>query len=279
MKSRITTSLPAIGLAAIGLICLGPAPLLAQEVYDDDAVEERAEELEDAREVLTEAAEVVRQMHDEAETRQLLDRARAVFIVPDYARASLIAGAAGGEGVLIARTADGWSGPAFYNIGAVNFGAAAGIEAGSIAFLLLSDDALEGFEDVHNFSLNADAGLTIVNWSERAQASVGKGVDVVVWSDTEGLYGDIAISIADIFWDRETNAAYYGAVTEPVAIIVGRVDDPQNDSALRSEFSALEEGDAKEQAAPQAGPQEGTPEGTQMQRSQPKANDPTETDQ
>jgi SH3 domain-containing YSC84-like protein 1 len=275
MKSRITTSLPAIGLAAIGLACLGPAPLLAQAVYDNDAVEERAEELDDAREVLADAAQAVRQMNEDAEMRQLLDRARAVFIVPEYARASLIAGAAGGEGVLVARTADGWSGPAFYNIGAVNFGAAAGIEAGSIAFVLLSDDALDGFEDVHNFSLNADAGLTIINWSERAQASVGKGADVVVWSDTEGLYADIAVSIADIFWDRETNAAYYGAVTEPVAIIVGKVEDPQRDSTLRSEFSALEERDAKERAVPQAVPQEDQ----QMQQSQPKASDPTETDQ
>jgi hypothetical protein len=52
--------------------------LLAQDVYDDDAVEERAEELEDAREVLAEAAQVVRQMNAEAEMRQLRDRARGV---------------------------------------------------------------------------------------------------------------------------------------------------------------------------------------------------------
>jgi lipid-binding SYLF domain-containing protein len=240
MKRRFTTL-----LAVISLGLAAPTPLLAQ--LNDDDVSERAEELEDARDLLGEAAAVVEQMNDDTDARLLLNRAQAVFIVPDYARASLIAGAAGGQGVLISRTPDGWSGPAFYNIGAINFGAAAGVEAGSIAFMLMTEDALTGFRDAHNVSLNADAGLTIVNWSERAQASVGKGTDVVVWSDTEGLYGDIAISLTDIFWDGEANAAYYGAVHEPVAIIIGTIKDPMQDSELRSEFSALEEAEPESQ--------------------------------
>jgi lipid-binding SYLF domain-containing protein len=240
MNSRTTTL-----LAAISLGLLGPTPLLAQDAggyVDQDIVTERGEELENAKETVTDAAAVIKQINDDDDARRLLEQAEAVFIVPDYGRASLIAGAAGGQGVLVSRTEDGWSAPAFYNIGAINFGAAAGIEAGSIAFMLLTEDALSGFEDEHNFSLNADAGLTIIDWSERAQASVGKGADVVVWSDTAGLYGDLAISVADIFWDEEANAAYYGSVVKPDAIIIGTIVDPMSDSQLRSEFSALEEG-------------------------------------
>lgn len=237
-KMHITAS-----VAALSLVLAGPGLLCAEEMdyADDDEMSERSGELRNAKETLKEAADVVEQMNDDADARKVLDRAQAVFVVPDYARASFIAGAAGGQGVLMSRTDDGWSGPAFYNIGAVNLGATAGIEGGSIAFMILSEDALRGFRDEHNFSLNADAGLTILNWSERAQATAGKGADVVIWSDTEGLYGDLSISVTDIFADDEANAAYYGSVVEPVAIIDGEVSDPMQDSDMRSEFSALEE--------------------------------------
>jgi lipid-binding SYLF domain-containing protein len=244
MKSQIATL-----LAAISLGLLGSTPLVGQDVgYGDDAIVDQAEELGNAKETVLEAAAVVEQMRADADVARLLDQANAVFIVPDYARASLIAGAAGGQGVLIARTDDGWSAPAFYNIGAINLGAAAGIEGGSIAFLLMTDDALEGFENQHNFSLNADAGLTIIDWTQRAQVSAGKGADVVVWSDTEGLYGDLAISVSDIFWDEQANAAYYGRVVTPVTIIVGTIIDPMSESQLRSEFSALETADPEGQS-------------------------------
>ncbi|MCF7984099.1 MAG: lipid-binding SYLF domain-containing protein [Thiohalocapsa sp.] len=244
MKRRITAL-----LAVISLSFLGSAPVLAQDAgYGGDDPVARAEELGNAQETVLEAAAVVEQMGADADARQLLDQADAVFIVPDYARASLIVGGAGGQGILIARTDDGWSAPAFYNIGAINLGAAAGVEGGSIAFLLMSDDALDGFENQHNFSLNADAGLTIIDWTERAQVSAGKGADVVVWSDTEGLYGDLAISVSDIFWDEQANAAYYGRVVTPVTIIVGTISDPMSESELRSEFSALETADNEDQS-------------------------------
>lgn len=64
---------------------------------------------------------------------------------------------------------------------------------------------------------------------------------MVVWSDNEGLYGDLALSVTDIFADAEANAAYHDAVVEPVAIIIDEVSDQRQDTELRSELSALEE--------------------------------------
>ena len=69
------------------------------------------------------------------------------------------------------------------------------------------------------------------------------GADVVVWSDSDGLYGDLAISVSDIFWDKQATAAYSGRVVAPVTIIVGTISDPMSESQLRSEFSARETAD------------------------------------
>ncbi len=55
-----------------------------------------------------------------------------------------------------------------------------------MAFILMSDDAVNAFKSGNKITLDADAGFTIVNWSADAEASWGKA-DVVTWSDTEGL--------------------------------------------------------------------------------------------
>lgn len=197
-------------------------------------------ELQNARETAGEAAQVVQQIK-RTEARDLVQQAQAVFIVPDYARASLGIGGAGGQGVLMVNRQGRWVGPAFYNIGSLSLGLQAGVEVGSVAFFIMSDQAMTGFRDDNNFSLNADAGLTVVDFSQRAQASAGKGADVVVWADTEGLHGNLSVSVANIFRDEEANNAYYGqADVDYLVIIQGEVELPVEQSPLRSEFSAFE---------------------------------------
>ncbi|HKY36683.1 MAG TPA: lipid-binding SYLF domain-containing protein [Polyangiaceae bacterium] len=52
-----------------------------------------------------------------------LERARGVMIFPRLVKASLILGGEGGNGVLVAKGADGnWSNPAFYSLGAPSVG-------------------------------------------------------------------------------------------------------------------------------------------------------------
>jgi lipid-binding SYLF domain-containing protein len=201
-----------------------------------------SKEVANAKDTVQEAAQVVQQLGSDPGTKDVLGQAKTVFIVPDYGRASLGVGGAGGQGVLVANQEGSWSAPAFYNIGAINAGLQAGVEAGPIAFLIISDKALEDFRNKNNFSLNADAGLTIVNFSRRGQLSAGKGADVIVWNGTKGLYGDLAVSVSDIFWDKEANQAYYQKKVDASDIIGGQVKDPMPSSPLESEFSALESG-------------------------------------
>jgi len=234
------------------------APLLADDMGTQGksgvsaaaTTEDQSDELQNAQETVQDAAKVVQQIRMDPQSRNLLDQSKAVFIVPDYGRAALGVGGAGGQGVLVSNNDANWSGPAFYNIGAINFGVSAGAEAGSIAFFIMSDQALQGFKDDNNFSLNADAGLTIVEYSKRAQASFGKGADVIVWSDTEGLFGDLSISVTDIFRDDEANAAYYGRTARATEIIDGKVQasESSSENPLRSEFSALEEAEGNKEA-------------------------------
>lgn len=253
-------------LIFLSTLGLASGPLMAEEMPSQETagIADKSEELQNAKDTVQEAAKVVEQLRTEAEAKDVLKQAKAVFIVPDYGRAALGIGAAGGQGVLVANNDGTWSSPAFYNIGSLSLGLAAGVEAGSIAFLIMSDEALKGFRDTNNFSLNADAGLTIIDWSKRAQASAGKGADVIVWADTEGLYGDLAVSVSDIFLDEEANRAYYNKDVAARDITEGSIRDPMSSSPLEAEFSAMEAGEpTRVQPDPMSRQPSGSPMGSE----------------
>jgi lipid-binding SYLF domain-containing protein len=245
MKQSVSTimcnTVLGIGLCLTGMNYAAAAGMGSQEQTEPEQAS--SAELQKVQNTVREAAQVIDKMSSKPEAKAALDRSRAVFVVPSYARASFIVGGAAGRGVLVGHEQGKWSAPAFYNVGTINAGAEAGAEGGSIAFLIMTDKALRGFEEGNNLSLNADTGLTVVNFSEWAQASVGKGgpnADVVVWSDTKGLYGAIAVNVTDIFWDKAANQAYYGRQVAIADILNGSIKDPMSQSPLRSEFSALE---------------------------------------
>lgn len=193
----------------------------------------------EAAELLSEAAATLQEMKSEPKLRQLLEKSKGVFIVPDYGRGAAGIGVRGGEGVLLAHQGEQWSGPVFYDIGGISLGAQLGAEAGEIAMLLMSEQALNSFRGNNTFSLNAGANLTVVDYSGLSQASLGKDAgDVVFWSGTEGAFAGVSLSATDISWDDDENAAYYGKQqVTPTDVLSGKVKAPP--SALQQQLSPL----------------------------------------
>ena len=121
----------------------------------------------DKGELLHDANRVVSHMrHDPAfsQAKAMLDGARAVYIVPKLVKGGFIFGAEGGDGVLLRRTAHGWSTPKFYGMGSASFGLQVGLEQAELVFIINSERALRGIE-AGNFKLGANAGITVVTLS------------------------------------------------------------------------------------------------------------------
>lgn len=173
---------------------------------------------------VNDAAGVVGPMLQEPRMRELLGQAKGVFLVPTYGRAALGVGASGGVGVLLMKRADGsWSDPAFYNIGGLSAGAQAGAEGGAIALVLNNEKAVNKFLQKNAFALNAGAGITVVNFSKIAQGSLGAG-DVVAWTGTKGLYGNLAaVGVSDIRFNQTLSSAYYHQPVTPADVLAARV--------------------------------------------------------
>lgn len=180
---------------------------------------------------VSDAVTVAQRMLDEPRMKELLRQAKGIFIVPTYGRAALGIGASGGAGVLLVKRADGtWSDPAFYNIGGISAGAQVGAEGGAISMVLNNEKAVNKFMQKNAFSLNAAAGLTLVNWSKIAQGSLGDG-DVVVWAGTKGLYGNlVAVGIGDVRYNQNLTNAYYHQTVSAADAVAGKYTNPQADT-------------------------------------------------
>jgi SH3 domain-containing YSC84-like protein 1 len=178
-----------------------------------------------ARELLKDALAEVRKMERNPQLDKAIAKAKGIYLVPDFGRGALIVGGRGGAGVVLAHVNGRWTSPVFYDFGAISFGAQAGGSDGPVAFLLMSQNAVDQFKSGNKISLNAGSGFTVVNFSANAQASWGKG-DIVFWSNTKGAYAGATVSVTDINFADANNKAYYGRKVDPSEVLAGRVKKP-----------------------------------------------------
>jgi SH3 domain-containing YSC84-like protein 1 len=233
-RRRSTLRHALVGIATLLMLaCALPAataaPARAGRAADSDTATRRQQT---AVKHISDAVGVVHRMSNEAGMPALLGRAQGVFIVPTYGRAALGVGGAGGAGVLMVRRADGsWGNPAFFDIGGLSIGLQAGAEGGPIALVLLNQKAVDNFRNRNNFSLSADAGLTVVNFARMAEGSTAG--DVVAWSGSKGLFGNaVTVGINDVRYNRRLTEAYYGKPTTAMQAIDSTEVNAQAD-ALR----------------------------------------------
>jgi len=221
MRRYLVLATAASALAGIGLA----APAQAATGQNGDQQQE----------VIKHAVQAVQNAELDHHFEVLKEHAKGVFIVPSYKKGALIVGASGGEGVLLVRENNTWSDPAFFSTGSISVGAQAGGQAGSVIMLLMTNKAVHTFENANNFSLNAKAGLTVANYSAKAQTGTNSD-DVVVWSQTNGAEGGVSVDGSKISRDRKIDQQYYGQNVTTVQILQGKTNNLSADklrNALR----------------------------------------------
>lgn len=211
-----------IPVAFVSALLLSPAAALAaKQDYAADTANLGSQQSSE-HQLVTDAAHAVKRATSDPHFADLMKQAKGVFVMPNLVKGAAIVGGQGGQGVLLARHGTHWSDPAFLTTGSISIGAQAGGEAGPVIMLLMSDKALNDFIDANNFSLNANAGLTIVNYSARGQAGIGKG-DIVVWSGEKGALAGASISGSDITQNQTADRNFYGRPVTTKDIMDGHV--------------------------------------------------------
>jgi lipid-binding SYLF domain-containing protein len=162
--------------------------------------------------------------------RDLLHRARAVMIAPRIFKAGFFVGGEGGEAVLMARGAGGWSDPAFYTVASASFGLQIGAQESEMIMFIMSDRALNALMQ-DKFKIGANAGLAIATLGSTVEGATtaNAGADIVVWASASGAYAGISLDGTLVEPNTSDDAGYYGRPVGSGDIVLRR--DVRNEAA------------------------------------------------
>ncbi|MEM7444961.1 MAG: lipid-binding SYLF domain-containing protein [Pseudomonadota bacterium] len=160
-----------------------------------------------------------------------LQRARAVVIFPNLVRGGFFFGGEGGEGVLVARMADGsWGYPAFYDMISGSFGLQIGGQLSSMIIAVMTQDGLNSILD-SQFTFGADANVAIVTVGAGVDARTGlnQNADMYAFSRNRGLFVGGALEGSLLRPAEAWNRAYYGPSASTFQVVQGDFTNPGAD--------------------------------------------------
>jgi lipid-binding SYLF domain-containing protein len=174
-----------------------------------------------------------RQMPEKAIPRDVLRHAKGLAIMT-VVKAGFIFSGKGGQGVVVARTGHGWSGPSFIATGGAGWGAQIGAEVTDFVFVLNNNAAVRAFSRGGNVTLGADASVAAGPVGRAAEAGVAPTAAIYTYSRSKGLFAGISLEGAVIATQKDENAKYYGRPVSAADILNGRVSPPAGAARLRA---------------------------------------------
>jgi lipid-binding SYLF domain-containing protein len=166
-----------------------------------------------------------RQMPEREIPRRILSDARGLAIVRVLKIGFGVSGK-GGQGVVVARTAHGWSGPSFIGLGGAGWGLQIGAELSDFVFVLNNDAAIRAFSRDGNVKIGADVSAAAGPVGRDLQAGVTPTAAVYTYSRSKGLFAGVSLEGAIIGTQKTANARYYGRAVSARSILSGRVTPP-----------------------------------------------------
>lgn len=157
-----------------------------------------------------------------------LAHAKGVMIFPRVIKAGLLLGGRGGNGVLVARRADGsWSAPAFYALGGGSAGAQIGFEKATVVLCFMSQSALLSAID-RGLTLGTDASVAAGTMGNSGKAVARTSAsDIYQFVSAGGLFAGVSLAGTVVSSRGSFNRAYYGpGATTRGIVIQGRFDSP-----------------------------------------------------
>lgn len=174
------------------------------------AAQQESDEAKRVREATTIFGEIMA-AEDKAIPEAILGNAEAIAIFPGTIRAGFIIGGLRGRGVISARTADGWSPPAFLTLTGGSFGLQIGGQAADVILVVNDRRGLENL--VRNqFTLGADAAVAAgpVGRDAKAATDIQMRAQILSYSRARGLFAGVTINGSTIREDRDANERFYG---------------------------------------------------------------------
>lgn len=191
------------------------------------------------QEVVNADAQIIREFrripeHQIPET--VLSNARGLAIIKVLKVGFGVSGK-GGEGVVVARTGHGWSGPSFIGTGGAGIGFQIGAEVTDFVFVLNNEEAVRAFSHGGNVKIGADASAAAGPVGRHAEADVMPTAAIYTYSRSKGLFAGVSLQGAVIATQTDANRRYYGRAVTAAQILSGKVSPPAGAARLLSALS------------------------------------------
>jgi lipid-binding SYLF domain-containing protein len=173
-----------------------------------------------------------RQMPERAIPRDVLRHARGLAIMSVF-KAGFIFSGKGGQGVVVARTSQGWSGPSFIATGGAGWGLQAGAQVTDYVIVLNNYNAVRAFSRGGNVTIGADVSAAAGPVGRTAAGAVAPTAAVYTYSRSKGLFAGVSLEGAVIGTQRESNFRYYGGPVRADEILSGMTPPPPGAAPLR----------------------------------------------
>jgi len=208
------TTKRAAALAAIALALL-PRQALAQQA-ETDRLAEAARVLE---EVLT--------APDKGVPQSIIEKAQAIVVIPSTVKGALVIGAQHGRGVMSAKSAAGWSAPAFVTLTGGSLGMQIGGQATDIVLVVVNERGITNLAQ-NTFKIGGDASVAAGPVGREATASTDYRLQaqILSYSRSRGLFAGVSLTGSTIRADREANERIYGVGYSTRNIVVERKVEP-----------------------------------------------------
>lgn len=145
------------------------------------------------------------------DARSLMQRSKGALVCPRVFKAGFIIGGQGGGCVLAGRGPNGWSSPAFYDLGSGSIGLQIGVQDSEVVFIVLTDKGLRALLD-SQFKFGADASLAVATIGAGVSGSTTAALraDIVSFAKTRGLFAGVSFEGSLLSARSEWNESFYG---------------------------------------------------------------------
>jgi lipid-binding SYLF domain-containing protein len=172
-----------------------------------------------------------RQMPEKAIPRDVLSHARGLAIMSVF-KAGFIFSGKGGQGVVVARTPHGWSGPSFIATGGAGWGLQAGAQVTDFVIVLNNSAAVQAFSRGGNVTIGADVSAAAGPVGRTAGGAVTPTAAVYTYSKSIGFFAGVSLEGAVVGTQRESNFRYYGQPVRADSILSGIIQPPPGAAPL-----------------------------------------------
>src|SRR6266516_938941 len=176
------------------------------------------------------------QMPEKAIPRDVLRHSKGLAIMTVF-KAGFIFSGKGGQGVVVARTPHGWSGPSFIATGGGGWGLQAGAQVTDFVIVLNNDAAVQAFSRGGNVTIGADVSAAAGPVGRTASGAITPTAAVYTYSKSKGLFAGVSLEGGVIGTQRESNFRYYGRPVRADGILSGEVRPPPGAAPLRRALS------------------------------------------